>query len=220
MRNNTFWQQRYTAAAEAKSTIWSLGPNAWIESTVESLFAGSAVESARSAIDLAAGEGRNALWLASLGWQVTAVDFSPAGLDIGRERAVAEGLVVDWVEADATAWVAQIPVDLVVVAYLQLPAEALARAIANAAASLTDDGVLVLIGHDRENLARGTGGPQDPDMLLTVDELTAAASAAGLTVERCEQFERVLPDGAVAIDAVLVAGPSAVGRERPGSGTG
>jgi SAM-dependent methyltransferase len=200
MTDNTFWEKRYTAAAEAKSTIWSLGPNAWVESTVESLF-----DLAGNAVDLAAGEGRNALWLASLGWQVTAVDFSPTGLDIGRERAVAEGLVVDWVEADATAWVAQIPVDLVVVAYLQLPAEAMAKAIANAAASLTDDGVLVLIGHDRENLVRGTGGPQDPAMLLTVDELVAAASVAGLTVERGEQFERQVDGGRVAIDAVLVA---------------
>lgn len=200
MTDNTFWERRYTAAAETQSTIWSLGPNAWIESTVESLF-----DLAGSAIDLAAGEGRNALWLASLGWQVTAVDFSPAGLKIGRERAMAEGLVVDWIEADATAWVAPVPVDLVVVAYLQLPAEALAKAIHNAAASLTDDGVLALIGHDRDNLVRGTGGPQDADVLLTVDELRTAASAAGLTVETCEQFERTLADGSIAIDAVLVA---------------
>jgi SAM-dependent methyltransferase len=200
MTDNSFWEKRYTTAAADGSTIWSLGPNAWVAETVESLF-----DLAGNAVDLAAGEGRNALWLASLGWQVTAVDFSPAGLAIGQERAVAEGLVVDWVEADATTWVAQIPVDLVVVAYLQLPAEALAKAIAGASASLTDDGVLVLIGHDRDNLTRGTGGPQDPDVLLTVAELAAAASAAGLTVERCEQFERTLPDGAVAIDAVLVA---------------
>lgn len=206
MTDNTFWEKRYAAAAEANSTIWSLGPNAWVESTVNSLFdLAAAADSTRSAVDLAAGEGRNALWLASLGWQVTAVDFSPTGLAIGRERAVAEGLSIDWVSADATTWVAPDPVDLVVVAYLQLPAGQLAKAIANAATSLTDDGVLVLIGHDRENLVRGTGGPQDADMLLTVDELKAAATAAGLTVEKCEQFERRLDGEAVAVDAVMVA---------------
>jgi SAM-dependent methyltransferase len=198
--DNSFWERRYSVAAETNSTLWSLGPNAWIAETVETLF-----DLAATAVDLAAGEGRNALWLASLGWRVTAVDFSPAGLAIGRDRAIAEGLAVDWVEADATTWVAPTPVDLVVVAYLQLPAEALARAIDGAAASLTDDGVLALIGHDRDNLVRGTGGPQDADMLLTVGELRAAASAAGLSVERCEQFERHLEGGAIAIDAILVA---------------
>ena len=54
------------------------------------------------ALDLAAGEGRNAIWLARRGWQVTAVDFSQVALDKGR--TLAGDLDVDWVCADATTW--------------------------------------------------------------------------------------------------------------------
>ena len=190
-----FWDARYAAAAASDDTVWSLEPNAWVAATVGELPVGTAV-------DLGAGEGRNALWLASLGWRATAVDFSSVGLETGRRRAENLGLDVTWVTADATIWVAPEPVDLVVMAYLQLPVEALAAAIARATESLASGGTLALISHDRDNLARGVGGPQDPAMLTTVDELTAAASA--LTIERCAPFERVTAAG-TAIDTVLVA---------------
>ncbi len=190
-----FWDARYAAAAASDDTVWSLEPNAWIAATVGDLTPGTAV-------DLGAGEGRNALWLASLGWRVTAVDFSAVGLETGRRRAESLGLEVTWVTADATTWVAPHPVDLVVMAYLQLPVAAFAAAVARATESLAAGGTLALISHDRDNLTRGVGGPQDPAMLTTVDELTAAAS--GLAIDRCEQFERVTAAG-TAIDTVLVA---------------
>lgn len=190
-----FWDARYAAAAAADDTVWSLEPNAWIAATVGELPVGTAV-------DLGAGEGRNALWLASLGWRVTAVDFSAVGLETGRRRAESLGLDVMWVTADATIWVAPEPVDLVVMAYLQLPVAAFAAAVARATESLAPGGTLAVISHDRDNIARGVGGPQDPALLTTVDELAAAAS--GLAIERCEQFERVTATG-TAIDTVLVA---------------
>ena len=190
-----FWDARYAAAAASDDTVWSLEPNAWVAATVGELPVGTAV-------DLGAGEGRNALWLASLGWRVTAVDFSSVGLKTGRGRAESLGLDVTWVTADATTWLAPEPVDLVVMAYLQLPVEALAAAVARATESLAPGGTLALISHDRDNLTRGVGGPQEPTLLTTVGELTAAAS--GLTIERCELFERVTAAG-TAIDTVLVA---------------
>lgn len=206
--SNAMWDERYTQAARAGSTVWSRGPNAWVESTVGGLPAGKAV-------DLAAGEGRNALWLASLGWSVTAVDFSAAGLAIGKARTAelggdsgdsgdSDSGDIDWVVADATAWIAPEPVDLVVIAYLQLPAAELALVVANAAASLRPSGTLVMIGHDRENLKRGIGGPQDPLMLYDVAELRAAATEAALDIVECARLERKV-DGGVAIDAMLVA---------------
>lgn len=225
--SNAMWDERYTQASAAGSTVWSRGPNAWVESTVGGLPAGRAV-------DLAAGEGRNALWLASLGWSVTAVDFSAAGLAIGKARAAELGgdvergdiergdiergdidwadvdradidrAGIDWVVADATAWVAPEPVDLVVIAYLQLPAVELARAVANAAASLLPGGTLAMIGHDRENLARGIGGPQNLLILHDVAELRAAATGAALDIVECARLERKVAGG-VAIDTVLLA---------------
>ena len=196
---NDFWEARYTEAASNDTTIWSLDPNLWVADVAGALPVGTAV-------DLGAGEGRNALWLASLGWTVTAVDFSPAGLAIGQKRGFEAGLTVEWVEADATSWVLPTPVDLVVMAYLQLPAPDLARAIASAAASLTPlSGTLALISHDVDNIERGHGGPQDAALLTTPRELRAAAEAAGLTVQQCRQYDRITADGHVAIDAILVA---------------
>ena len=144
--NSSDWDARYATAGQ-----WSREPNAWVAATLGSLDPGTAV-------DLGAGEGRNALWLAGLGWEVTAVDISAVGLQTGRARAAELGVDIEWVTADATTWVSPQLVDLVVIAYLQLPAADLARAIGNAAGSLAPGGTLALINHDRANTV---GGPSE-----------------------------------------------------------
>ena len=185
-----FWDARYAAGS-----VWSDTPNAWVAGMTSDLDPGLAV-------DLGAGEGRNALWLAERGWEVTAVDISPVGLATGAAKAAENGLDIEWVAADATTWVSPQLVDLVVVAYLQLPADALALAIGNAASYLAPGGTLALVSHDRENIVRGVGGPQDPALLTTVEELLAAAS--GLEIVECAQVTRETAAG-TAIDTVLVA---------------
>ncbi|MET4705525.1 class I SAM-dependent methyltransferase [Frigoribacterium sp. UYMn621] len=194
--SDVFWNDRYAAAAASGEPVWSIEPNAWIERVTGTLPPGSA-------IDLAAGEGRNALWLASRGWRVTAVDFASEGLAIGRQRAASAGLELDWVTADATTWVSPTPADLVVVAYLQLPAAELTAAISNAIASLAPGGTLALIGHDSENLEHGTGGPKDPAMLWGLEAVRSAA--AGLDIIECRRYDRTTADGSVAIDTILLA---------------
>jgi len=198
--DNTFWEDRYTAAAASSSSVWSLEPNTWIASTIERL-------KPKTAVDLGAGEGRNALWLASLGWKVVAVDFSPAGLAIGRARGEHRRLEVQWVVADATTWVAPRPVDLVVMAYLQLPHNHFVSALHNSLASLVIGGRLVMIGHDVDNLTQGTGGPQDVSLLNSVEQLRAAVASAGVEIEivECRQIRRTTADGSVAVDTILVA---------------
>ena len=194
--SNVFWDDRYAKAAAAGTAIWSREPNAWIAQVTGTLPPGTA-------IDLAAGEGRNALWLASRGWRVTAVDFSATGLSIGRTRAAEAGLQLDWVTADATTWVSATPVDLVVIAYLQLPAAELSSAISNAVASLAAGGTLALIGHDSENLEHGVGGPKDAAMLHDLEVVRSAA--AGLDIAECRRYHRTTADGSVAIDTILLA---------------
>jgi len=189
------WDERYSRAAASESTVWSERPNAFIAETVGAFEPGTS-------IDLACGEGRNALWLAERGWQVTAVDFSSAGMDTGRDRALQLGLEIQWVVADVTEWISPVLVDLVVIAYLQLEREWMDEVIRAASGFLEPGGRIVLIGHDADNLTRGIGGPQDESVLLTVDGLRTAAE--GLEIERCEQVEREVGD-ALAIDAVLVA---------------
>lgn len=186
------WNARYLDAANDRDTVWSLEPNEWVVEAISSLVPGKA-------IDLAAGEGRNAIWLAARGWRVTAVDFAEIGLASGAARAEQLGLEVDWQQADATTWVSAQPVDLVLIAYLQLPREELTKALRNASSALTPGGTLALIAHDRENTV---GGPQDPEVLTTVQELSDAVAA--LDILDCRQRERVTSKG-TALDTVLIA---------------
>jgi SAM-dependent methyltransferase len=190
------WDARYAAASESENSVWSISPNEWVAATVGPLAPGTAV-------DLGCGEGRNAIWQ---GWATTGVDFSSAGIDVARARLQRAQVDVDWQVADATTWRAPKPVDLVVIAYLHLSEPELRRAIANAVASLSPGGHLVMIGHDRTNITDGIGGPQIADILYTPELL--ADAAAGLTVETCERILRPVETDSgrkTAIDTTLVA---------------
>src|SRR3954447_21569215 len=115
----TEWDRRY-----AEQQQWSSGPNALVAELLAGLPPGDAV-------DLAAGEGRHALWLAGLGWRVTAVDFSEVGLARGRAQPGADR--VSWVTADVLAWTAPPgSVDLVLVAYLHLDEEEMVAVLTRA----------------------------------------------------------------------------------------
>jgi SAM-dependent methyltransferase len=183
------WDARYAES----DWLWSAGPNATIAEIVEPLPPGSV-------LDVGAGEGRHAVWLAERGWQVTAVDFSSVGLDKGRRRAEARGLDVGWVRADLRDWLPApgTTYDLVLMVYLHLDADVLPRL----AEWVAPGGCLVVLGHARRNLTDGVGGPQDARLLHTEEQLRTAAD--GLQVERLGEVLRPTPEGD-AIDITLVA---------------
>ena len=171
------WDQRYAAS----ELVWSREPNQFVASELADLPPGTAV-------DLAAGEGRNAIWLASRGWSATAVDFSQVALDKGA-RLVGD-LDVTWVRADATTWQPPAPVDLVVMAYFQVPAEDRRRAVRGAATMLRPGGTLLLVAHDSTNIAEGTGGPQDPAVLMGAEDVLADLEGIEVAVVRAERVAR------------------------------
>lgn len=184
-----YWDERYAAT----DRLWSATPNATIAEIVGPLPAGRA-------LDFAAGEGRHAVWLAQRGWQATAVDFSSVGIDRGRAAATGAGIAVDWVVDDVLTWTPPhgATYDLVLVAYLHLPADAFGRL----RDWLAPGGRLVVLGHALRNLTDGVGGPQDPGLLHTEEQHRRAAE--GLDVERSGEVYRETPDG-TAIDLCLVA---------------
>ncbi len=137
------------------------------------------------ALDLACGDGRNAVWLATQGWHVTAVDFSTVALERARERARAAGVEVDWQGHDLLTWLPpQGAFDLVSLIYLHLPHEERRQVLARAARAVAPGGRILVVGHDRRNPAEGTGGPQDQRVLYSASEI--AAELTGLRIERAE----------------------------------
>jgi SAM-dependent methyltransferase len=181
------WDERY-----AEKQQWSSEPNRLVADLLADVPPGVAV-------DLAAGEGRHALWLAGRGWRATAVDFSGVGLDRGRAQPGAED--VTWVVSDVRTWTtAEASLDLVLVAYLHLPQEDTVPLLTRAVGWLRPGGRLLVLGHDVENLTAGVGGPPDPAILHSVERL--APVAALLEVDRLEQVRRETPAGG-ALDTLL-----------------
>lgn len=193
------WDERYSGIEFDRSTR----PNQFVAAELAGLPPGRA-------LDLAAGGGRNSVWLAEQGWSVTAVDFSRVGLDQGRKLSAARGVddgPVDWVVADLTDYEpARGAFDLVLVAYLQVGAPLRAKVLAGAAAALAPGGTLLVVGHDLTNLTEGVGGPQYPDVLYTPEAI--AAELPGLDILRAGRVSRTVEqDGraATAIDTLVRA---------------
>lgn len=192
------WDERYRAA----DLVWGAEPNQFVRQLCERLPIGRAV-------DLACGEGRNGLWLARLGWHVTGIDYSPVAIQRAVEltaresEAVRERIV--WRVADVTS-AAPRPrsADLALISYVHLPAAERQQVLRAAAHALNPGGHVVLVGHDRRNLAEGVGGPQDASLLPTPGEVAGVLREHGLIVELADTVQRGTPLGA-ALDTLVHA---------------
>jgi SAM-dependent methyltransferase len=189
------WDERYSTS----ELIWTGRANQFVETHLADLEPGTAV-------DLGAGEGRNAVWLASRGWEVTAVDFSPVGLDKAERLAAEHGVEIATACADATTWQPDQPVDLVVLSYLQLPSAQQQMVLEHAAGWLALGGTLFVIAHDRSNIEHGYGGPPSPEVCYTVDDTVAALSTLEVTTADVVERHVDTPDGTkVALDTLVIA---------------
>jgi len=190
------WNARYAAA----ELLWTAEPNRRFASEVEDLEPGRA-------LDLACGEGRNAVWLAERGWRTTGVDFSDVALAKAERLAASRGVEVEWVLADVLEHEPERGAfELVAVLYLQLPHEQLAEVLHTSVGALAPGGTLVVLGHDTTNLTHGHGGPRDASVLFTPEDVVPHLER--LVVERAEKVPRTVPleDGeATAIDALVRA---------------
>jgi len=193
------WDAKYAAAGAG--LLWSATPNRFLVQETEGLAPGRA-------LDLACGEGRNALWLAAQGWQATGIDFSATALARGRAAAAERGLAVELLEADVVAYEPPLAAfDLVAVFYLHLPATERTRVLAAAVRGLAPGGVLLVVGHHLLNLTEGVGGPQDPALLFTPADVVREAGD-GLVVEKAQRVARPVETGQgtrEAIDALVRA---------------
>jgi SAM-dependent methyltransferase len=156
------------------------------------------------ALDLACGSGRNAVWLAQQGWSVVAADFSDVAIKQAWGLAAERGVEVEWLEADVREWEPPARAfDLVVVLYLQLPAEERGPIMRRAAEAVAAGGTMLVVGHHSDNLTSGSGGPKDPRVLFTPEDI--AAELDGLEIEKAEAVLRPVDGARDAIDALVRA---------------
>jgi SAM-dependent methyltransferase len=188
------WDAKYASPDH----VWGTEPNRFLAAALADVEPGPTGR----ALDLACGEGRNAVWLAGRGFRVTAVDWSEVALDKGRRLAADQGVEVEWVCADVVAEYTPpaAAFDLVAVLYLQIPGDERRRVLAGAAAAVAPGGQLLAIGHHRRTT--GISGPTDPALQWVPAEI--AAEVAPLTV--VEAGERIRPiDAGEAMDVIVRA---------------
>jgi SAM-dependent methyltransferase len=194
------WDLKYAG----EELLWRAEPNRFLVEATADLDPGTV-------LDVACGEGRNAVWLTERGWRATGVDFSAVALAKARRLASTRGLGGDdvvWIEADVRTWVPTGSFDLVVLLYLQLPTSERRAVLRTFADAVAPGGHFLVVGHDSENLTAGIGGPQDAEVLFTADDVVASIEGSGLLVERAERVRRPVStdDGEVdALDALVRA---------------
>lgn len=184
------WDRKYAA----QDLLWSAEPNRFVAAELSLLPAGRA-------LDLACGEGRNAIWLAERGWRVRAVDFSSVAVDRGKGIAQRRGVEVDFEVADLSTFRAEpAAYDLVVVAYLHLPWPQMQAVLQNAAEAVAPGGQFLLVGHDHDNLTAGHGGPQDAAVLYTPDQV--AAVLEGFEIDKAVRVRRPVATATGDVEAI------------------
>ena len=202
--DRTDWNERYAA----EELLWGAEPNRFLAEELHD------VPARGRALDLACGEGRNAIWLAKLGWVVTAVDYSEVAIERGRRLAAEQHVDVEWIEADVNGFVPEAGAfQLVVIAYLQVPETSRRAVLAHAASALGPGGILFMVGHARLNLTEGVGGPRQPGVLWEPSEIRREVAALGFSIQRVEHVRRPVETAQGikdAIDTVLRAEREAI----------
>jgi SAM-dependent methyltransferase len=192
------WDRRYAT----RDLVWTSEANRFLIQEVDGL-------APSRALDLACGEGRNAIWLAARGWRVTGVDFSKVGLEKARQLEDARGVHAEWIAADLLDYRPEPEAfGLVIVFYLHVPATQRTPILNSAASAVASGGTFLLVGHDSSNISQGHGGPQDPTVLYTAEDVNRDLRGTGLRIERAERVERPVqaPEGEhIALDAFVRA---------------
>ncbi len=194
------WDERYGE----RELVWSAEPNLFLPPAVDGLVPGKA-------LDLACGEGRNAIWLASQGWEVTAIDFSTVAIGKGRQIAHAQGLDLEWIVGDILEYEPEPDFDLALIFYVHLLDAGMRALFEVARGALKPGGRLLGLGHDLRNLDGGYGGPQVPEVLWTEERIAPLIEGMAIA-EFGERLRPVvarpgeeIPAGTTAIDLLVDA---------------
>lgn len=188
--DESFWDERYRQHGQHGS-VWSGEPNAQLVAEVADLTPGSA-------LDVGAGEGADAAWLARHGWRVTAVDISSVAL--ARAAAAVEddpetAARITWQHQDLTASPPPAGTfDLVSAQFLHLPAPQRDGVYSRLAASVAPGGTLLIVGHHPSDLDTGVRRPSSPGLLFTAEQIAADLDPDDWEIVTCTARPRATSD--------------------------
>lgn len=179
------WNERYSKAGY----LFGTEPAQFLQDHQGYLTAGS------KALAVADGEGRNSVFMAGLGLDVTAMDSSYIAIEKARALAMASNVTVDFNEADIANWNwAKGRYDLVVAVFIQFVGpEQRGQIFKGIKRTLKPGGVVMLHGYTPEQIALGTGGPSNADNMYTDDML--AQDFADFEVLELRSYQRVVDEG-------------------------
>jgi SAM-dependent methyltransferase len=195
------WERRWAQALrESPEKLASRPPNAHLLAEIGGLQPGLA-------LDAGCGHGSEAIWLATAGWQVTAVDFSATALDYGRSTAHAVGADVadriEWVEGDLGSWTPPAShFGLVSCLYVHV-AGSVVEMVRRLGAGVALGGTLLLVGHRPTDPSTGAPTPAAGQVQVSVDEAVQALEPQDWQVVVAEERPRAAVGSGV--DAVVRA---------------
>jgi SAM-dependent methyltransferase len=178
-----FWESHYRDHPSAHH----YRPNAHLVSEAADLVAGRA-------LDAGCGEGADATWLASRGWQVTAVDLSRTALQRARERA--EGMAdvgdrIEWVQADLTSWTPTGDYfDMVSAQYVHVPEAVRESLFERLAAAVAPGGTLLVTGHHPSDLDTTMERGEQTALYVTAEQIAATLHPDRWVIEVAESRPR------------------------------
>ena len=157
------WDERYSGSEYA----YGLKPNAFLVEQATLLLPANRLR----VLSLGEGEGRNATYLAECGHQVHAVDGSVVGLAKARQLATERKVIITTEVADLTDYKIDLAYDLIVMIFCHLPSRVRTKIHHQILSSLNPGGLLIYQAYSPNQLKYGTGGPDQLDMLVTLEEL-------------------------------------------------
>jgi SAM-dependent methyltransferase len=174
-----YWNEKFAATDEL---VYTETVNRFVKQYCEDLPKGKM-------IDLAGGEGRNAIFFAEKGWQVENIDISNVGLTkflkFAEERGVTEKVFANC--ADATGFESVLtPVDLGVVAYLQIEVNDLADALDCLIENIRKGGKLIGVWHSRDNMDNDYNGPREAEVRPSIETITEMLADQPVEIEILE----------------------------------
>ncbi len=163
--DQAFWDGRYSSADK----IWSGDPNPHLVSDIADLEPGRA-------LDVGAGEGADAIWLAEQGWAVVAIDISPVALERGRSEAAHRGADIaeriTWMHLDALADpLPDGPFDLISLHFMHFRPVDRTPLFKRCIEAVASGGVLQIVAHHPSDLDTSVRRPKLPELFYTADEL-------------------------------------------------